>query len=827
MMTRIRRFLSAPIFEDDEDKTHVAGLVNGMLLIVLAGLVLFLLAGAIGWMGKFRLIVNVTASLVALVVVGLKLFLRRGNVQLTGVLLALAIWASFTVPIYTFDSIRDVTTSGYFVVIAMVSLMLGERALLAFGALSSLAILGAFYVERGGIIAAPWRPLTPVVDLVTVLIMLMTAALLSGVGVRRMTRGYERARRNEQALSAANQRLQAATAELTVANEQLVSEIAERRRSERLLERRNRELTTLFEATRAISSDLSLDVVLQTVAEQMTTALRLQGCTLSLWNREQNLIETLADYWTWSGKTAATGVTYNLGHYPATRRVLEENEPMVIYAGDPAADEAELALLNEQGVHTLLMLPWIARDQVMGLVELSDSLEMRDYTPEEIRLAQNLAAQAAVAVENARLYEQAHLEITERKRAEEALKDERASLARRVAERTAELSAANAELTRAVRAKDEFLAAMSHELRTPLNVILGMSEGLQDEIYGPLGAPQRRPLRAIDQNGRHLLSLITDILDVANIGAGRLRLAIGQVPVEPVCEASLQSIAAEAQKKRLTITTSFDSTVVVVRADGQRLRQILDNLLSNAAKFTPDGGAIGLEVQGDAERESVHFIVWDTGVGIPEEDVKRLFQPFAQLDGSLARQYEGTGLGLALVHRLTEMHGGGILVESEVGKGSRFTISLPWRPAAGEPYPAGCERAETNGERPTIAVAGSQVTILVAEDSESNIDVISEYLPALGYRVVAARDGTEAIARAREERPDVILMDIQMPVMDGLEATRRIRADADLGDIPIIALTALAMPGDRERCLEAGASEYLDKPVSLKDLVKVIEAQLG
>ena len=432
------------------------------------------------------------------------------------------------------------------------------------------------------------------------------------------------------------------------------------------------------------------------------------------------------------------------------------------------------------------------------------------------------------------------LDITERKRVEAALEEERASLTRRVTERTAELSAANAELARAARLKDEFLASMSHELRTPLNAILGLSEALQEEVYGPLSEKQFKSLHRIEESGRHLLALINDILDVSKIEAGKLELEIGPVSVESVCRASLGLIKQTAHKKQLKVSSTFDSQVTTIQADGRRLKQILVNLLSNAVNFTPEGGTIGLEVVGDAENEAVHLTVWDTGIGISQEDLPRLFQPFVQLDSSLSRQYAGTGLGLALVHRMAEMHRGSVSMESQKGEGSRFTVSLPWRESVKDSRDKGPKLQDeglsvTNLRSLTFQPSDLQPLILLAEDNEDNINTLLDYLQVKGYRVIVARNGHEAIERAREKRPDVILMDIQMPGMDGLEATRHIRADADastglstgLAAVPIIALTALAMPGDRERCLEAGANEYLSKPVSLRGLVKVIETQLN
>ncbi len=419
----------------------------------------------------------------------------------------------------------------------------------------------------------------------------------------------------------------------------------------------------------------------------------------------------------------------------------------------------------------------------------------------------------------------------ERERAEKNLKEERALLARRVEERTAELSIANAELARASRQKDDFLASMSHELRTPLNTILGMCETLQEGVYGPLKDKQFKPLQNIQLRGRHLLSLINDILDVSKIVAGKLELQIVPISIESVCNASLRLIRQNAHKKRLKLALTIDSTVTIFWTDERRLKQILVNLLSNAVKFTPEGGEIGLEVIGDTENQVIRFTIWDTGIGISSENMTRLFKPFVQLDTSLSRQHTGTGLGLALVYRLTKLNGGSVSVESEVGKGSRFTVTLPWQKSGELKLPAGLDEKEES-DRTAVVLQEKKIKkkhglILIAEDNEDNINMVSNYLKAKGYQVVMARNGTEAVERARERRPDTILMDIQMPDMDGLEATRYIRNDLNLRDIPIIAITALAMPGDRERCLKEGADEYMCKPVSLKTLIKTIEKQIA
>ncbi|NTU78101.1 MAG: PAS domain S-box protein [Chloroflexales bacterium] len=403
------------------------------------------------------------------------------------------------------------------------------------------------------------------------------------------------------------------------------------------------------------------------------------------------------------------------------------------------------------------------------------------------------------------------------------------------AEKQAEaaLHLANAELARAARAKDEFLANMSHELRTPLTAILGYSEILLEQIHGPLSAGQQTALRQIAASGQHLLALITDILDLAKVEAGAVELQIASVQVAEVCQASLLLVRQQAAKKALGLELTLAPGLTTVRADPQRLKQMLVNLLANAVKFTPNEGRVRLEVVADVEAEVARFTVEDTGIGIAPEDLARLFQPFVQLDSRLSRRHEGSGLGLALVRRLAELHGGSVTVESTVGVGSRFTISLPVLPPPvrdGPPAEPLDERGAAARLVPDAPVnaepAMGGARVLLVEDNEESLRLVGDYLRAQGYEVLVARDGLEALHQAEASRPDVIVMDIQLPGMDGLEVMRRIRASG-LRDTPILALTALAMPGDRERCLEAGANAYLAKPASLRTLRTMIAAQLG
>jgi len=417
-------------------------------------------------------------------------------------------------------------------------------------------------------------------------------------------------------------------------------------------------------------------------------------------------------------------------------------------------------------------------------------------------------------------------DITERKQMVNALAEERNLLASRVAERTANLSQANAELARANRLKDEFLSNMSHELRTPLNAILNLSESLQERVYGDINHQQNETLRIIGESGQHLLELINDILDLSKIEAGKLQLLLTTTNIETVCQATIRMTREPAIKKNLRMALEMEPDMPDLIADERRLKQILVNLFSNAVKFTPDGGQIGLKVVHDAAAEAVRFTVWDTGIGIASEQLPALFKPFVQLDSALSRQYSGSGLGLALVHRLVELHGGSVGVESEPGQGSRFFFTLPITPfdaimaQTADPLP---QLAFSTS--PTQPVADAPL-ILIVDDNPVNVLSLSDYLVFRGFRTQIAINGTEAIQMAHEFQPNLIIMDVQMPEVDGLEITRHLRRLPAFATTPIIALTALAMPSDREKCLQAGMSHYVTKPVSLKGFTQLITSIL-
>lgn len=393
-------------------------------------------------------------------------------------------------------------------------------------------------------------------------------------------------------------------------------------------------------------------------------------------------------------------------------------------------------------------------------------------------------------------------DIAERKETEAALRN-----AKETAERTS-------------RAKDEFLAGMSHELRTPLNAVIGLSSLLARQVHGTVNDKQRQYLDQIEDSGRHLLELINDILDLAKIEADKLEALVAPVDVLPLVESALGVIRETATGAGLRIEVDVDGDLPRVLADTRRTKQVLINLLSNATKFTESGGTIGVTA-GEADG-MVAVTIWDTGVGIPEDQLSNIFSPFEQVDHSLSRAHEGTGLGLTLSRRFVEMQNGTLTVESVPGSGSRFTFTLPVVPDVSEPILS--PTTESAGTQPTVV---AKTRVLVVEDNAVNRLIVTDYLEAFGYHTDVAVDGEEAIEKALALVPDVILMDVQLPRRDGLSATRELKSRPETAGIPVIALTALAMSGDAERCYEAGCDGYLSKPCDPDDIVAAVEEFSG
>gem|GEM_PF-454789 len=416
----------------------------------------------------------------------------------------------------------------------------------------------------------------------------------------------------------------------------------------------------------------------------------------------------------------------------------------------------------------------------------------------------------------------------------------------------------NQDLERASQLKSEFLASMSHELRTPLNGILGFADLLQRQIAGQLNRRQINQVKAIEKSGQHLLELINDILDLSKIEAGKAELQLESISIQDLCSSCLKMIQPRAAQKKLALSLELDYRLNRASLDERRVRQMLVNLLSNAVKFTPEGGKVklsgklgfGLDMEGDFRPDCspvsptspyLCLEVQDSGIGIPEDKWHLLFRPFQQVDSSLSRRHEGTGLGLALTKRLAELHGGTISFQSGLGLGSVFRIWLPLTDTLMDEELLVDEAPLRNRgdlgdgeEMPRDSADQREFAgrILVVEDQPSNQVLVTELLESSGYEVELICDGQTMMAAISsplvtgKNLPDLVLMDIQLPGVDGLELIRQMKAHPLWRVVPVVAVTAMAMPGDRELCLGAGAIAYLSKPLNLDQLLTLVESLL-
>ncbi|MCZ6779889.1 MAG: ATP-binding protein [Acidobacteria bacterium] len=433
----------------------------------------------------------------------------------------------------------------------------------------------------------------------------------------------------------------------------------------------------------------------------------------------------------------------------------------------------------------------------------------------------------------------------ERKHSEEITRINLA-LENKVRDRTKELEElnrklqdSNKELQRVSHLKSEFLANMSHELRTPLNAIIGFSELLIDRTFGELNDSQTDYVHDILSSGRHLLELINDILDLSKIEAGKMVLRIEPFEVGSAVSEAMTVLHVPASRKTIELAADVPHDLPLFSGDQGKFRQILNNLLSNAVKFTPEGGRVFLIVR--SQDEGIKVSVVDTGIGINDEDQRRIFEAFMQVDGSYSRKYQGTGLGLTLVKKFVEMHGGELIVESTTNKGSMFSFYLPSAaptadefllPAEPPKRPTDVHNNKRSGptrdepqipDLPSIeSFKASDHQILVVEDNPANMRLICDLLSSKGYSVAQAPTARTALDLAEKLSPDLIIMDIQLPDMDGLECTKTLKSNPRTTHIPTVALSAHVMKGDEQRARDAGCVGYIRKPIDTDQFPKQI-----
>jgi signal transduction histidine kinase/CheY-like chemotaxis protein len=451
-------------------------------------------------------------------------------------------------------------------------------------------------------------------------------------------------------------------------------------------------------------------------------------------------------------------------------------------------DEEARNILSDKGIKQIVYIPLRAKGGVVGILFMGTGRE-REWEGEEKTL-EAIAKQLGLALERINLYE-------ETKR-----------LNQEILEKNIELRNLVKQLETTTRTKSYFLAAVSHELRTPLNAILGFSELLLSGSYGELTDDQRKPIENIHQAGKHLLDLINDILDLARIEAGREELKLKTLNVRETLERLLQIVKGSAAKKSIDIFFEVDPNLPVIEADEKKFKQILFNLLSNAVKFTPKRGKIYIKARKVGNQ--AFFSVTDTGIGIKEEDLERIFEPFVQIEEGPSKSYAGAGLGLTLVREYVHLHGGEVWAESEgPGKGSTFTFTLPIRK----------EILEEEVQRTPEISKGAPV--LVIEEDPHSAELYMKIMEEAGLEVLWARDGEEGLKLAKDKIPKAIIMDLLLPKKDGWEVIEELKRDPLTKGIPIIVVSILS---EEKRAREMGVDDYIVKPVTRERLTQNLKS---
>ena len=581
----------------------------------------------------------------------------------------------------------------------------------------------------------------------------------------------EKLRRSQLEIEEDQRRLEQRVAERT-------SEVEARTRE---LMRSVAELQVLNEVGQAVSSSLDLETVLATVIARSVRLADADSGTLYQFDEADGVFDPRANFGVSDEMIEKLrGSRIGLGDGPVGMCAVNRAPVQVT---DVELSQRVSTLWVHDGIRAVVAVPLLRDEHVTGALVIRRKVS-GEFAPSIVKLLQTLASQSVMAIENARLFK--------------------------------ESQAKSEQLAEASKLKSQFLANMSHELRTPLNAIIGLTEMLHEDARDLKRAEELEPLERVLRAAHHLLELINDILDLSKIEAGRMDMHVEAFAIAPLVDDVISTISPLAAKNGNEITVRCPQDIEM-HADQTRIRQALLNLVSNANKFT-EHGSVTVDVARVMSKgsEEITMAVRDTGIGMSCEQMGRLFQEFVQADPSTTRKYGGTGLGLAISRRFCQMMGGEITVESQLGKGSTFTIRLPARIEAVQPAPL--MRRVRPERRSTKPVKGS--LILVIDDDQTVCEVMARYLEREGFVVRTATGGREGLQLAHELHPAAITLDINMPDLDGWTVLAALKGDPQLADIPVVLVT---IEDNRSRGYSLGATEYMTKPIDRERLISLLQ----